>query len=106
MDQGFAHLFDQALKLKENLHEVKTELASKQLQVTAGDGEVILVLNGLQEVLDITINMAGMPEGQKQRLEMLLKRAINQAIAKTREVAGQELSHYTGINLAFLNGLF
>lgn len=106
MDQGFAQLLDQALKLRENLDELKVELASKKLQVTAGDGEVILVLNGLQEVVDITINIEGISERQRQRLEMLLKRAINQGIAKTRDVASQELSNYTGFNLSFLNGLF
>lgn len=106
MDQGFAQLFDQALKLKENFDDLRSELASKQLQVTAGDGEVILVLNGLQEVLDITINIEGIPEEQRQRLEMLLKRAVNQGMAKTREIAGRELSHSTGFNLSFLNGLF
>ncbi|NLC76922.1 MAG: YbaB/EbfC family nucleoid-associated protein [Clostridia bacterium] len=91
MDQNFGNLFDQALKLRERIDELKMELASKKLQVTAGDGEIILVMNGLQEVLDVTVNMEGIPELQKNRLETLLKRAINQGIAKTRDVAGQEV---------------
>lgn len=91
MDQNFGNLFDQALKLRERIDELKMELASKKLQVTAGDGEIILVMNGLQEVLDVTVNMEGIPELQKNRLETLLKRAINQGISKTRDVAGQEV---------------
>ncbi|HHW06828.1 MAG TPA: YbaB/EbfC family nucleoid-associated protein [Clostridia bacterium] len=106
MVQGFDHLFEQAMKLKERLDELKVELAAKKIPVTAGDGEVTLVFNGLQEVVDVKLQMEGLPAPQQQRLEMLLKRAINQGVSRAREVAGQEVAHYTGFSPSFFEGMF
>ncbi|HHY60575.1 MAG TPA: YbaB/EbfC family nucleoid-associated protein [Clostridia bacterium] len=106
MVQGFENLFEQAVKLKERLDELKVELAARRIPVTAGDGEVTLVFNGLQEVMEVKINLEGLPAPQRQRLETLLKRAINQGVIRAREVAGQEVAHYTGLNPSLINGLF
>lgn len=106
MVQGFDNLFEQAMKLKERMDELKVELAATKLPISAGDEEVILVFNGLQEVVDVKIKMEGLPPLQKERLEMLLKRAINQGINRSREIAGQQVANYTGFNPSFLEDMF
>lgn len=106
MVQGFDNLFEQALKLKERMGELKMELAATKLPITAGDEEVTLVFNGLQEVVDVQIEVEGLPPMQKERLEMLLKRAINQGISRSREVAGQQVANYTGFNPSFFDDMF
>lgn len=105
MVQGFENLFEQAMKLKERLDELKAELAAKKIPVTAGNGEVTLVFNGLQEVEDVRINTEGLPAAQRQRLELLLKQAINQGVIRAREMAGQGVAQYTGISPSLLDGL-
>lgn len=106
MAQGFQDLFEQAMKLKFNLEELKKELAGKTVEVITGNEEVRLIMNGLQEVLSIHLKAEDLPTLQQQRLEMLLKRAINQAVARSREMAGQEVANQTGFDPAFFNGMF
>ncbi|MFA5537026.1 MAG: YbaB/EbfC family nucleoid-associated protein [Bacillota bacterium] len=106
MTQGFQDLFEQAMKFKINLEELKKELADKTVEIVTGHDEVHLVMNGLQEILSIRLQAQDLPAPQQQRLELLLKRALNQGIARSRELAGQEITNQTGFNPSLLNGLF
>lgn len=106
MSQGFQDLFEQAMKFKFNLEGLKKELAGKTVEIITGNEEIRLIMNGLQEVIGIHLKMEDLPTLQQQRLEMLLKRAINQGIARSRELAGQEVANQTGFNPAFFDGMF
>lgn len=106
MTQGFEDLFEQALKLKENLEGLKEELTTKTVVIIAGEDEVKLVFNGLQEVVSVSLAQEELPFLQQQRLEMLLKRAINQGITRSREMAGQEVANHTGFSPSLFGDMF
>ncbi len=106
MSQGFQDLFEQAMKFKINFEELKKELADKTVEITAGHDEVRLVMNGLQEIVSVQLKTEYLSTPQQQRLETLLRRALNQGIARSRELAGQEITNQTGFNPSLFNGLF
>ena len=106
MNQSLQNLFDQAMKLKLNFEELKKELAGKNIEILVGNEEVKLTMNGLQEVIDIQLKGEDLPTLQQQRLEILLKRAINQGIARSRKMASEEIANQTGFDPGFFGGMF
>lgn len=99
MNPNLRDFLEQGLNLKNNLDELKKNLGNKTFKVIGGDQEVELVFNGVQEVISVTLT--GVASPQKERLEMLLKRTINQGIARSRQLAGEEMASYTGLGAGF-----
>jgi hypothetical protein len=89
-------IFQQAMNLRENIEQLKDELANERVEATAGGGMVTIVMTGKQEVLSIDIEPELINADDPEMLETLLKAAVNEANRKVHEVVKQRMSTLTG----------
>lgn len=80
----------QLMKLK----KLQKELSNEVVEVEAGDGAVVIQMNGEQKVKQVTID----PEKAQdtERLQKWLESAINQAVTKSQQVAADKMKSVTG----------
>ena len=90
----------QATKLTEKIEARKKQLADETLEGRAGDGRVVVVVNGLQEVRSISVSKEVVDPADVAMLEDLLTAAVNAALASSRAHMQQELAKVSGgVNL-------
>jgi len=71
------------------------ELKHKRAKGMAGGGMVEVEVNGLGEVLSVTIDPKLKERGELELIEDLLPAAVNQAVAKSRELHAAALKNIT-----------
>jgi len=86
----------QATKLTEKIEARKKELAEETLQGQAGDGRVVVVVSGLQEVRSITLSKEVVDPAEVGLLEDLVTAAVNAALAASRTHMQTELAKVSG----------
>ncbi len=90
----------QATKLTEKIEARKKELADETLEGRAGDGRVVVVVNGLQEVRSIALSKDVVDPAEVPLLEDLVTAAVNAALAASRAHMQRELAKVSGgVNL-------
>ncbi len=80
------------------LRKIQKELSKEVVEVEAGDGAVVIQVNGEQKVKKVTID----PERTEDiaKLEKWLESAITQAITKSQQIAAEKMkSASSGLNL-------
>jgi nucleoid-associated protein EbfC len=83
---NFASLLRSAGELRRKMEAIAEDLRSRRVVGTAGAGMVQVEVNGLGEVLRVTIEPALVERGDREMIEDLLPAAVNQAIAKAKEL--------------------
>lgn len=80
----------QLMKLK----KLQKELSNEVVEVEAGDGAVVIQMNGEQKVKQVTID----PDKTQdtERLQKWLESAINQAVTKSQQIAADKMKSVTG----------
>jgi DNA-binding YbaB/EbfC family protein len=86
----------QANKLTEKIELRKKSLAEETLEGQAGNGRVVVVVNGLQEVRTIKVAKEVVDASDVAMLEDLLTAAVNAALAASRAHMQAELSKVSG----------
>jgi nucleoid-associated protein EbfC len=86
----------QANKLTEKIEQRKKELAEETVEGQAGDGRVVVVATGLQEVRSIKVAKEVVDPSDVSLLEDLLTAAVNAALTASRTHMQQELGKVTG----------
>ncbi len=88
------NMIRQAQKMQAQLQKVQEELESLTVEGSAGGGVVKVVMTGKQTVESVTIE----PEAAEDvdLLQDLVAAAVNDAFAKTQELAAQKMSTVTG----------
>ncbi len=107
-------VFLRAGEMSTQLEQMKHELGRKTVEADAGAGAVRVVMNGHLQVVQVKLDRpllqslaASGNELDQQMVEDLIAAATNSAIAKARELIGQELQQITGgLNIPGLNNLF
>lgn len=89
-------LMKQAQQFQENLVAVQNDLANKQVTGAAGAGMVTVTLNGKGEVLDLVIEQALVQPENTQMLQDLIVAAVNDGLAKAKELGKTEMTRLTG----------
>jgi len=90
----------QATKLTEKIEARKKELALTTHEGRAGDGRVVVVVDGLQEVRSVTLSKEVVDPNEVALLEDLVTAAVNAALSTSRTHMQQELAKVSGgINL-------
>lgn len=89
-------LMQAAQDMQREMARVQDELGQKQVEASAGGGMVTVVANGRQEVLAIRIERSVVDPADVAMLQDLVVAAVNQALAKARDLAQQELGRVTG----------
>lgn len=89
MFQGFANLaslLQNAHQLNDKLQSLIEELKTKRVSASAGGGMVQVEVNGVGEVLRVKVDPLLFERGEREMIEDLLPAAINQALAKAKEL--------------------
>ena len=84
----------QAQELEARLAKAQEELAQATVEVSAGGGAIRIVINGQQKVQKVTLS----PEidaADRELLEDLILTAVNEAIAKSQELAQSRMGEIT-----------
>lgn len=100
-------LMQAAQKMQLEIQRVQGELASKQVEASAGGGMVTVVASGAMEVLSVRIDPAVVDPRDVGMLQDLVIAAVNQALVKAKELAQRELAQVTGgMNIPGMPSMF
>jgi hypothetical protein len=101
--KGLSQLMRQAQEMQANMQKAQDELASTEVEGSAGGGMVKLVVTCKHEVRRVTIEPALLGD-DKEMLEDLIAAAFNDARVKIERTVQDKLSAVTG-GLALPGGL-
>lgn len=86
----------QIQQMQQRLVKVQEELANETVDVTAGGGAIIVTITGNQQVRAIKIDPEAVDPDDVSMLEDLIVAAINEAIAKSQDLASRKMGAITG----------
>lgn len=92
----FDKILKQAQKMQADMARIQEELANERIEGLAGGGMVKATVNGQGDILEVRLEKEVIDPEEKEMLEDLIVAAINDAVRKSREVAGQRMSGLTG----------
>jgi hypothetical protein len=93
---GFQDLLKQVQEVRERMQRLQEELGGRTVEGSAGGGMVVAVVNGRQELLDLRIEKEVVDPGDMGMLRDLVRAAVNDALARSREMAAAEMAKITG----------
>ena len=99
MFKGLANigaLLKQAQQLGGQMGQLTEEMRRRRVTGSAGGGMVEIEINGLMEVLGCKIDPQLFAQNDRELLEDLVTAAVNQAIAKGKEMHAESLRQLTG----------
>lgn len=86
----------QLQQMQQRLLKAQEALANETVEATAGGGAVTVVITGNQQVRSIKIDPEAVDPNDVTILEDLITAAINEAIAKSQELATKRMAAITG----------
>ncbi len=86
----------QANKLTEKIEKRKTELSTETVEGKAGDGLVVVVATGTQEIKSIKIDPRAIDPNDASLLEDLVTAGVNAALTASKEHQQKELAKVSG----------
>ena len=92
--KNMRQMMKQVQKAQAQLLKVQEELEQKTGEGTAGGGAVGAVFNGQQQMISITIDEEVVDD--LEMLQDLVLVAVNDGLAKAREMANKEMEKVTG----------
>jgi DNA-binding YbaB/EbfC family protein len=95
-DFDLSSLMQTAQKLQGDIARIQEELARREVEASSGGGMVSCTVNGQFEVVRVKIDKAAVDPSDVGMLEDLVKAALNQAVARMREVSQAEMAKVTG----------
>jgi DNA-binding YbaB/EbfC family protein len=99
------NLMKAAQKIQGDVAKMQEELARTTCEASSGGGMVTATVNGHYDVVSIKIEKTAVDPNDVGMLEDLVVAAVNQAIAKMRTLAQQEMAKLTGgLNIPGMGG--
>ena len=89
-------IMQQAQKLQEKLAKAQQEFGETTIEASSGGGAVTVTVNGQQKIQSIKISPEVINSDEVELLEDMVLAAVNEAIAKSQELAAESLSGLTG----------
>lgn len=89
-------LLRQAQQLQAKLAKAQQELGNITVEASSGGGVVKVVIDGHQKVRSVEISPEVINAEDAELLQDLVMAAVNEAIAKSQELANKHLSSLTG----------
>lgn len=103
---NMGNLLKQAQQLQTKMARLQEELEEKTVEASSGGGMVTAVINGRQEILSINIEPEVINPDDQEMLQDLIMAAINDGLAKARNMVNEEMGKLTGaMNLPNIPGL-
>jgi hypothetical protein len=90
------NLMNIAQKLQGDVAKMQETLARMTCDASAGGGMVTATVNGQYELVKLEIEKDVVDPDDREMLQDLVVAAVNQAMAKMRETAQEEMSKLTG----------
>jgi DNA-binding YbaB/EbfC family protein len=81
----------QAQQMSGRLQQLQEDLKQRRAEGAAGGGLVTVEVNGLGEVLSCRIDPSLVTSGDRELIEDLVPAAVNQAVAKSRELYAEAM---------------
>lgn len=83
-------------RMQRELEKIQGELAEQTIEVASGGGAVKIEITGDQKIRSIRLDPAAVDPADVGMLEDLLVTALNEAIARSQELASKKLGALTG----------
>ncbi len=99
---NMTQLLKQARDVQKKIEEVQNELDDLIIEGDSGGGMVKVVVNGKQQLLELTIDQDAIKE-DKELLEDLIISAVNNALSKSLEESQNRMNAVTGNMLGGMN---
>src|SRR5258705_2318775 len=80
-----------ALQMQQEMERIQAELATTEVDGSAGGGVVKAVVTGKQELVSVTIDPAAVDPADVEMLQDLVTAAVNDALEASRRVAEQKM---------------
>ena len=80
-----------ALQMQQEMERIQAELATTEVDGSAGGGVVTAVVTGKQELVSVTIDPAAVDPADVEMLQDLVTAAGNDALEASRRVAEQKM---------------
>ena len=95
----------QAQELQAKMDKAQEELADATVEVSTGGGAIKILINGQQKVHKVTLSPEVDP-ADRELLEDLILTAVNEAIARSQELAQSRMGEVTaGLKLPGMPGM-
>jgi nucleoid-associated protein EbfC len=85
-----------ALQMQQEMERIQAELATTEVEGSAGGGVVRAVVTGKQELVAVTIDPTAVDPADVEMLQDLVVAAVNDALRASRELAEQKMAAVTG----------
>ena len=82
--------------MQAGMQKAQEELATKTVEASVGGGKVVVVATGAGDVSSVKIDPAIVDPEDTEFLETLVLQGVQEAIAKGKEMAAQEMGKHTG----------
>lgn len=92
----FKDLMRQAQEVRDRFRRLQEDLGARTVEGSAGGGMVAVVSNGRQEILSVRIEREVVSPDDVAMLQDLVRAAVNDALARSRELAAAEMAKVTG----------
>ncbi|MDX1443789.1 MAG: YbaB/EbfC family nucleoid-associated protein [Gammaproteobacteria bacterium] len=93
--KGMGNLMKQAQKMQENMQKAQEELASMEVEGSAGGGMVKVVMTGRHELKQVRIDPEILQD-DPEMVEDLVAAAVNDATRRVEEASKEKMSGLAG----------
>jgi DNA-binding YbaB/EbfC family protein len=80
----------QVYQLQKKAKEIQKELRETEIEAKSANGEVSVIYNGEQKLVDISIEENMLDPQQKKQLEQLIIKVVGEASSKAQALAGEK----------------
>ncbi len=94
--KDFGDVIRQAREMQDRFAKLQEELAARTVEASAGGGMVTVTANGRQEILSVRIEKEVVAPDDVELLQDLVRAAVNEALARSREMMAAEMAKITG----------
>ena len=89
-------MLKQMQQMQTKMAQAHEELSTKSMEVSSGGGRVVVTITGNQEITGIKIAKEVVDPEEVELLQDLVLSAVQQALAKSKELASGEMGKLTG----------
>lgn len=107
MNENMLQMMGKLQKFQEDMTKMQTDLKAQTVEVSAGEGAVLVVANGQQNIIQIVLSPEVMTADKTVQVQEWLVTAINEALHNAQDLAKTEMEKLTQhMNLPNIPGLF
>ena len=97
---NIASIMRQAQEMGGRMQEIRERLKLQKVTGASGGGMVEVEVNGAGDMLKLVVEPSLLESGDREMIEDLVPAAVNQALAKARQLYAEEMKTLTeGINI-------